>query len=141
MFALIKHENIENFSEILNILQLQYDFYQKYITSYFQEAQLKSIINVIPDDNIILRWFHALKNIKNTIPFLRSKNSYEKNISKDLINNIKLMFFIPPKYIKHFYKDIKNEFNSKHLNKFYKYLNKFLFRDIGGKNIFGIIIN
>ena len=110
MFALIKHENIENFSEILNILQLQYDFYQKYITSYFQEAQLKSIINVIPDDNIILRWFHALKNIKNTIPFLRSKNSYEKNFSKYLISNIKLMFLIQPKYIKDFYKDIKTEF-------------------------------
>ena len=43
------------------------------------------------------------------------------------------MLFIPPKNIKEFYNDIKKEYNSKSYNKFYKYLNKFLFHEIGGK--------
>ena len=102
------------------------------LTSDFQAVQIKSIINVFPDTNIILCWFHVLKNTKNKIPFLRLKNSYEKNLSKDLIRSIKIMF-IPPNYIKEFYNDIKKEYNSKSYNKFYKYLIKFLFHEIGGK--------
>ena len=43
------------------------------------------------------------------------------------------MFFIPTKYINDFYKDIKSEYNSKSFIKFFKYLEKFLFRDINGK--------
>ena len=46
-----------------------------------------------------------LKIIK--LPFLNSKNIAEKNLAKDIISNIKLLFFIPTKYIEDFYSDIK----------------------------------
>ena len=54
-------------------------------------------------------------------------------ISKNLIVNIKLMFFIPEDKIDSLYTSIKKNFNNKIFDSFYKYLNKFLFRKINGK--------
>ena len=54
-------------------------------------------------------------------------------ISKNLIVNIKLMFFIPEDKIDSFYTLIKKNFNNKIFDSFYKYLNKFLFRKSNGK--------
>ena len=70
---------------------------------------------------------------KKRIPFLKSKNITEKKLSKDLIANIKLMFFIPEDKIKGFYASIKQKFNSNSFHQFFKYFDKFLFRAYYGK--------
>ena len=54
-------------------------------------------------------------------------------MSKDLISNIKLMFFVPIKYIKNFYNDIKTEYNAKSYINFFKYIEKIFFREINGQ--------
>ena len=68
--------------------------------------------------------------MKNT--FYKLKKYTEKKISKDLIANIKLLFFIPEKYIEKFYQDIKNKYNMKNFSKFYKYMDKFINREYKG---------
>ena len=118
---------------IFNYLKIKYNFEQKYITSVFNRGQITAINTFFPDSEINLCWFLALKNIKSTIPNLNSKNNKEKMISKNLIVNIKLMLFIPEDKIGKFYTSIKNTFNDKCYDSFYKYLNKFLFRKINGK--------
>ena len=52
--------------------------------SDYQKGQIKAIINSFGDSKLLLCWFHALKEIKSKIPFLNSKNTSEKNISKNL---------------------------------------------------------
>ena len=42
------------------------------------------------------------------------------------------MFFIPEKYIEKFYQTIKSKYNYKSLYKFYKYMDKFIFREYKG---------
>ena len=69
LFALIRHENVENFSKVLNYLKLKYDFNPKYFTSDFQKEQIKSINIIYPESDIILCWFHALQNIKKKNTF------------------------------------------------------------------------
>ena len=86
----------------------------------FQKVQIKAILNSFPSSNIILCWFHDLKNIKKKIPFLNSKNTIEKKMSKDIIANLKSLFFIPHNLIESFYRDIKNKYNSKSYIKFFK---------------------
>ena len=132
LFALIRHENIQNFETIFNHLKIKFNFQSKIITSDYQKGQISAIIKCFPNSKLVLCWFHALKNIKNKIPFLNSKNYTEKQLSKDLISNIKLMFFIPETKIEEFYETIKSKFNSKSYYKFYKYLKKFLFREFNG---------
>jgi len=78
---------------------------------------------------------------KKRIPFLKSKNITEKKLSKDLIANIKLMFFIPEDKIKGFYASIKQKFNSSSFLQFYKYLHKFYLGHIMENYIYGILIN
>ncbi len=55
-------------------------------------------------------------------------------MAKDILLNIKLMFFIPIKNIEDFYSNIKKKFNFKSFDNFYKNLNRFLFREYNGKN-------
>ena len=62
-------------------------------------------------------------------------------MSKDLISNIKLMFFVPTKYIKNFYNDIKTEYNAKSYMNFFKYIEKLFFGKLMAKNMYGIFIN
>ena len=133
LYALIRHENIENFKKIFNYLRIKYNFEPKYVTTDYHRGQIAAINTSFPESEIILCWFHALKNIKTKIPNLNSKNINEKMISKNLIVNIKLMFFIPEDKIDSFYTSIKKNFNNKIFDSFYKYLNKFLFRKINGK--------
>ena len=64
LFALIRHENKENFEAIFNYLKLKYEFIPKYVNTDYQKGQLEAIAKVFPNANIILCWFHALKNIK-----------------------------------------------------------------------------
>ena len=133
LYALIRHENTENFKKIFNYLKIKYNFEPKYVTSDYHRGQIAAINSSFPDSQVILCWFHALKNIKTKIPNLTSKNIKEKIVSKNLIANIKLMFFIPEDKIDGFYASIKKKFNDKCYESFYKYLNKFLFRKINGK--------
>ena len=133
LFALIKHENKENFECVLNYLKINYNFSPKNITSDFHMGQIKAILSVFNETNLILCWFHALRNIKNKIPFLNSKNSTDKLISKNIIANIKLMFFIPEEDIENFYRNIKNKYNNNSYKIFYKYLDKFINKKINGK--------
>ena len=133
LFALIKHENKENFEAIFNYLKLKYEFIPKYVNTDYQKGQLKAIAKVFPNANIILCWFHDLKNIKAKIPFLNSKNNTEKKISKDILSNIKLMFFIPEKYIEKFFQAIKAKYYSNSYKEFYAYLNKYIYKKIDGK--------
>ena len=91
LYSLIRHENKENFETIFNYLKIKYDFKPTYIMSDYQKGQIKAIINSFGDSKLLLCWFHALKAIKSKIPFLNSKNSSEKNLSKNLISNLKLL--------------------------------------------------
>ena len=133
LFALIRHENIQNFESVFNYLKIKFNFRPDVITSDYQKGQIGAIIKCFPNSKIVLYWFHALQNIKKRIPFLKSKNITEKKMSKDLIANIKLMFFLPEDKIKGFYANIKQKFNSSSFLQFYKYLDKFLFRAYYGK--------
>lgn len=133
LYALIRNENIENFKKIFNYLKIKYNFEPKYITSDYHRGQIAAINSSFPDAEIILCLFHALKNIKAKIPNLNSKNIKEKLLNKDLIVNIKLMFFIPENKIDSFFDLIKSKFNDKYYDTFYKYLNKFLYKKINGK--------
>ena len=119
LFALIRHENIQNFETIFNHLKIKFNFQSKIITSDYQKGQISAIIKCFPNSKLVLCWFHALKNIKNKIPFFDSKNYTEKQLSKDLISNIKLMFFIPETKIEEFYETIESKFNSKSYYKFF----------------------
>ena len=132
LFSLIRHENKETFETIFKILKIKYEFNPIFINTDYQKGQIGAIINVFPNSTVILCWFHALRNIKLKIPFLNSKNTTERNVSKDIIANIKLLFFIPEKYIQNFYQDIKNAYNIKSYSKFYKYMDKFINRDYKG---------
>ncbi len=76
---------------------------------------------------------HALINIKSKIPFLNSNNTYKKNISKNIISNLKLLFFIPEKDKEEFDNSIKRKYNSKSYLKFYNYFDKFVYKKIYGK--------
>ena len=96
-------------------------------------GQIKGILSVFNDANLILCWFHALRNIKNKIPFLNSNNSNDKQISKNIIANLKLMFFIPEEDIEDFYRNIKNHYNNNSYKNFYKYMDKFIKKKINGK--------
>ena len=95
-------------------------------------GQIKAILSVYNESKLILCWFHALRNIKNKIPFLNSKNTNDKLISKNIIANFKLMFFIPEEDIEDFYKNIKSHYNNSYHN-FYRYMDKFINKKINGK--------
>ena len=133
LFGLIKHENKENFESVLNYLKINYNFSPKNITSDFHMGQVKAILSVYNESNLILCWFHALRNIKNKIPFLNSKNSSDKIISRNIIANLKLMFFIPEEDIEDFYRNIKRHYNNNAYTNFYKYMDKFINKKINGK--------
>lgn len=134
LFSLIRYENKENFETIFNYLKVKYEFMPKYVNTDYQKGQLKAIAKIFPKSSIILCWFHALENIKLKIPFLNSKNTIEKKVSKDILSNIKLMFFIREKYIENFFEAIKEKYNSHSYKEFYNYLNKYIFKKINGKN-------
>ena len=87
---------------------------------------MKIIIFTFPESKLILSSFHTLKNIKSKIPNLNQKKDNEKKLSKNLIVNIKLMFFIPEDKINSFYSLLKKKFIDKCYDKFFKYLNKFI---------------
>ena len=89
-------------------------------------GQIKAILSVYNESKLILCWFHALRNIKNKIPFLNSKNTNDKLISKNIIANFKLMFFIPEEDIEDFYKNIKSHYNNNSYHNFYRYMDKFI---------------
>ena len=95
--------------------------------------QIKAILSVYNESKLILCWFHALRNIKNKIPFLNSKNTNDKLISKNIIANFKLMFFIPEEDIEDFYKNIKSHYNNNSYHNFYRYMDKFINKKINGK--------
>ena len=133
LFALIRHENIENFETIFKYLKIKYEFIPKYVYTDYQKGQIKAIAKVFPNANIILCWFHALKNIKAKLPFLNSKNTIEKKVSKDILSNIKLMFFIPEKYIEKFFQAIKAKYYSLSYKEFYAYSNKYIYKKLDGK--------
>ena len=96
-------------------------------------VQIKAILSVYNESKLILCWFHALRNIKNKIQFLNSKNTNYKLISKNIIANFKLMFFIPEEDIEDFYKNIKSHYNNNSYHNFYRYMNKFIKKKINGK--------
>ena len=83
LYALILHENVENFKKIFGHLKLKYNFEPIYITSDIHRDQLSAINSSFPDTQIILCWFHALKNIKTKILYLNSKNIIQKTTSKN----------------------------------------------------------
>ena len=79
---------------------------------------------------MLVSWNEKHKE-KNT--FLNSSNNKEKNISKSIIVNIKLMFFILLEYIDDSYHTIKNKYNSKSYKEFYKYMDKFISKKYNGQ--------
>ena len=85
--------------------------------------------------------FHALINIKSKIPFLNSNNTYKKNISKNIISNLKLLFFIPEKDIEEFDNSIKRKYNSKSYLKFLIILINLYIKRYMVNNFYGIIQN
>ena len=96
---------------------------------------------MFPKFKISIMLVSCFTKYKKRIPFLKSKNITEKKLSKDLIANIKLMFFIPEDKIKGFYANIKQKFNSSSFLQFYKYLHKFYLGHIMENYIYGILIN
>lgn len=75
------------FLTIFNHLKIKFSFEPKYVVSDFQRAQIIAIGESFPQSKILLCWFHTLKNIKNKITFLSSKNSNKKIIAKDILLN------------------------------------------------------
>jgi len=57
LFALIRHENIQNFENKFNYLKLKFNF-------DYQKGQIGAIIKCFPKSKLVLCWFHALQNIK-----------------------------------------------------------------------------
>ena len=57
LYALIPHENKENFEKVFNYLKIKYDFEPKYITSDYHKGQISAIISTFNNSKIILCWF------------------------------------------------------------------------------------
>lgn len=81
-YALINDENKENFVTIFDYLKLKFSFEPKYIVTNFQKGQISAIGASLPQAKIILCSFYTLRNIKNKIQFLSSKNINKKTIVK-----------------------------------------------------------
>ena len=126
--SLILNENKETFFSVLEYLNKRYKFEPKNITTDYSLAEIKAIKSLFPNINIIPCFFHFLQNICKKLPSLRSNNKKIKQLSRNLLANIKLLSFIPESKIKSFYSLIKKKYLANH-NSFFKYFDKYYFNE------------
>ena len=90
----------------------------------FSKAQIKSIQKIFKDCKLHCCFFHFSQCIWNKFRKynLCGKNTYNENSS--LLFNIQILCFIKKKYLKNFYKKIKNKFNNAKYKNFFNYFER-----------------
>ena len=102
--TLIANENKETLITVYEYLKIKYQWNPSIISRDFSKSELKSLKYVCKNITIVPCFFHFISNITKHLKQLKSKNSKEKNIAKDLLANIKLLVFLPIENIKDFFK-------------------------------------
>ena len=126
--SLILNENKETFYSVLEYFNKRYKYEPKNITTDYSLAEIKAIKSLFPSINIIPCFFHFLQNICKKLPNLRSNNKKIKQLSRNLLANIKLLSFIPESKIKSFYSLIKKKYLANR-GLFFKYFEKYYFNE------------
>ena len=120
MISIIRNENIETFSTILEYLKINFGFYPKIITTDCQKAEIIAVRKIFPDTKNIICYYHIIKRCVLHLPELKSKNKYLKNKAQDMLSNIKMLLFIDINSVDSFFEKIKHKYNSS-VPKFIKY--------------------
>ena len=118
LIALIKKENKETFSEILNYLKVNFNFSHKIITIDISLAEIMSIRKTFPFCKNLLCFYHIIQRCVKYLPQIRSKNSSIKTKANDLLINIKILLFIDSNNIENYFDMIIN----KYINDFKKFI-------------------
>ena len=92
--SLITNENKETFIVLYNYFKNKYNFQPKKITIDYCIALISVIKICFPNSNIVQCFFYFLQNNIKKLPELRCKNNSLKKYAKDLLANIKLLFFV-----------------------------------------------
>lgn len=106
LISIIKNENIEMFMTILKYLRDNLYYNPKIMTCDCNNAEIISIKRIFPDCQIILYFFHIIKNCVHKLPELKSKVKTKKLRAKNLLANIKLLLFVNANNIETMFKKI-----------------------------------
>ena len=123
MLALIYNENRVTIETILKYLKLNFNFNPPVITIDFGEAGYSALKNIFPKTRIFPCYFHLIRRLILHIKDLLSENKVIKRASKNLLFNMKILFFIDNDKIDEFFELIKNKYydsNKKFLDYFEK---------------------
>ena len=123
-FILINNEDESTFDNIFQNLKDNYSFRPRNIMCDFSKAQIKSIQKIFKYCKLHCCFFHFSQCIWNKFRKynLCGKNAYNENSS--LLFNIQILCFIKKKYLKNFYKKIKNKFNNAKYKNFFNYFER-----------------
>ena len=121
--VLINNENIETFNNIYQYLFKKYKFQPIKMKVERQKAHIISIQKIYPNCYIIICYFHIIRILVIHLPQIRSKNKESKELAKNLLTNMKILLFLPQRYIYQFFDLIKNRYYEifpKFIKYFYK---------------------
>ena len=131
--SLIKNENIETFSKILEFLKKEYQFDPKIMKTDCSLAEIMSIRNVFPLCKNLICYFHIIHRCVKHLPQIRSKDVEIKTKANDLLTNIKLLLFVESLKIEDYFEKIKIKYKhtfKNFTNYFYKnYFKRFPFSE------------
>ena len=87
MISIILNENYETLYAIFNYLQINFNFYPKFIIIYFNKSCFKAILKFFAHTKIIPCYYHLMEGRYKKLKLLKNKN--KKKEALDLISNNK----------------------------------------------------